>query len=125
MSGGRKYGNTPAVFFNYSDEMLSQDPLLITSITCNMSMAMTPNNPKKQFKHLNLPYALFIGEEDELFDPKKVLSFVRFPMEVVQNESIAHRIPEENHLSILLSLGAPIRVFLEQITPRCSAQTIN
>jgi pimeloyl-ACP methyl ester carboxylesterase len=102
MSQGKLYGNNRAVFFNYPENILKETPLLITSITVNMSLAMTPNNPKEQFSTIRKPFGLFIGENDELFIPEKVLEYGSYPIKDVRNISKYQIINNEKHLSILL-----------------------
>jgi pimeloyl-ACP methyl ester carboxylesterase len=104
ISQGKLHGNTPAVFFNYPENVLQETPLLITSITVNMSLAMTPNNPQRQFAGIGKPFSLFIGGEDELFVPEKVLEYGSLPNENIRNISTAHILAGEKHLSILLAV---------------------
>jgi acylglycerol lipase len=104
-SFGRMYGNTPAVFFNYPEEVLKEQPLFIKSITCNMAMALTPDNPQDQFKKIDRPFALFVGENDELFDVDKVLRYAELPTKETREKSIVGAIKGANHLSILLKAG--------------------
>jgi hypothetical protein len=72
----RTHGNSKAVFFNYSEEVL-QNTKNIAAITVNMSNAQTPTSPKEQLQELNLPTAVWIGKEDEVLDANKVISFLR------------------------------------------------
>jgi pimeloyl-ACP methyl ester carboxylesterase len=102
MSQGRLYGNTQAVFFNYPKSILREMPLIITSITVNMSLAMTPNNPKEQFGNIGKSFGLFIGENDELLVPEKVFEYGSYPAKDAGNISNYQIINNENHLSILL-----------------------
>jgi hypothetical protein len=102
MSQGRLYGNTQAVFFNYPENIINEIPLLITSITVNMSLVMTPNNPREQFSSIGKPFGLFIGENDELFIPERVLEYGSYPIESIRNISNYQIINNEKHLSILL-----------------------
>ena len=101
MSQGQGYGNTPAVFFNYPDEIIQRQPLIIKSITVNMSLSMTPDNPQEQFKDIDKPFALFIGEKDELFDSEKVIRFADFADKKLKPNSTVQVVPDQNHLSIL------------------------
>jgi alpha-beta hydrolase superfamily lysophospholipase len=50
-------GNSQAVFFNYSEEMI-QTTKNIASITVNMANAVTPSSPVNQIKKLDLPSAV-------------------------------------------------------------------
>ncbi len=91
-------GNTPAVFFNYSEEIL-QTTKNIASISVNMANAITPSAPVNQIKKLDLPSAVWIGEKDELFDAEKVVSlFTKH-----SPETYTKIIKEEKHLSILVN----------------------
>ena len=93
------HGNSKAVFFNYPKEMLKKDPKLITAITVNMANAITPTAPAMQLQALDLPLAVWVGKEDELFDAVKVTSFVK------ENNPKAYTkiLEREKHLSILLT----------------------
>ncbi|MDA3850886.1 MAG: alpha/beta fold hydrolase [Spirochaetaceae bacterium] len=112
MSNGDEDGNTPAVFFNYSSQVLENDPLLITSITVQMSLAMTADRPKEQFKAIDKPFCLFIGEEDELLDPQGVMDYGDLPPSSIKDQSICAILPEELHLSMLLNIHEPITQYL-------------
>jgi alpha-beta hydrolase superfamily lysophospholipase len=101
MSQGKKHGNTPAVFFNYPEDIIKETPLLITSITVNMALAVTPNNPQSQFGSIGKPFGLFIGEYDELFVPEKVLNYGELPEENIKKASTCQIIKDAKHLSIL------------------------
>jgi alpha-beta hydrolase superfamily lysophospholipase len=101
MSQGKKYGNTPAVFFNYPEKILQETPLLIRSLTVNMALAATPNNPQTQFKNIKKPFGLFIGEYDELFIPEKVVDYGILPEAAVKKASSWQIIKGAKHLSIL------------------------
>jgi acylglycerol lipase len=101
ISQGQAYGNTPAVFFNYPDEILQRQPLLIKSITVFMSLAMTPDNPQEQFKDIDKPFALFIGEKDELFDSEKVAKFADLADKKLMDKCTVQVVEGQGHLSIL------------------------
>ena len=75
MSGGATHGHDYAVKFNYPAEALAADPGLVAAITVNMSNALMPAAPDRQFAALDRPFGLWIGAEDELFLPDKVLAF--------------------------------------------------
>jgi alpha-beta hydrolase superfamily lysophospholipase len=101
MSGGAQHGHDYAVHFNYPAELLAADPGFVAAITVGMSAALIPSAPDKQFAALDRPFGLWIGEEDELFVPEKVLAFADLATRV-RTESEAKSIPHEKHLSILL-----------------------
>jgi len=91
-------GNTPAVFFNYSEAIL-QSTKNIPSITVNMSNALTPYAPIKQIKGLNLPTAVWIGEKEELIDVGKVVNIFTKHSPGTYTKVIE----KEKHLSILVN----------------------
>ena len=90
-------GNTPAVFFNYSEDVLQRSKN-IESITVNMANAITPSAPMEQVNKLHRPSAIWVGENDEIFDVNKVVSLF-----MINNpETYTKIIKNENHLSILV-----------------------
>jgi alpha-beta hydrolase superfamily lysophospholipase len=101
-SQGREYGNTPAVFFNYSEAVLRGAPLLLKYITCNMANATTPYDPRAQFKAIDQRFGIFIGADDELFYPEKVIKYADLAPKAIRSQSTAEVIKGKNHLSILL-----------------------
>ncbi len=103
MSGGLLFGNSPAVYFNYPESVTRERPLLLKYITCNMSLSMTPNDPRNQFKNIRKPFFLFVGGNDEMFDPNKVVQYAELAKEEIRRESESRIIESENHLSILLT----------------------
>ena len=74
MSGGMLAGHKKAVIYNYPESVLAKNPKIVTFNTVNMSNALTPSSPKFQFSKLQ-KYGLWIGENDEAFDPIKVIKF--------------------------------------------------
>jgi acylglycerol lipase len=98
---GRRFGNSHAVFFDYPEEIARLQPLIIRSITCNMSAALTPSHPQEQFGMIARPFGLFVGRDDELFDPEKVVEFAELPGEEIRRSSVSRIVGNENHLSIL------------------------
>ncbi len=102
MSFGLLFGHSKAVFFNYPKEVLQSQPLLIPSITVNLSLALTPNNPVDQFRKINKPFGLFIGADDELLDSGKVMAYAGLPVLDIVRKSTYQVVENENHLSILM-----------------------
>ncbi len=101
MSEGTAHGHDYAVKFNYPAELLKADPGMVPAITVNMSMALTPLSPAEQFAALDCPFGLWIGSEDELFVPEKVLAFTDLAGSV-RSRSQVGIIPGAKHLSVLL-----------------------
>ena len=115
ISGGKEHGNTPAVFFNYPEDVLISQPLINKYITVNMSNAMTPDEPKSQFKEIDKPFGLFIGADDELLIPEKVIAFHTYANEEISSISISSIIKNKNHLSILLGIDIYIKDFINSV----------
>jgi pimeloyl-ACP methyl ester carboxylesterase len=118
MSQGKKHGNTPAVFFHYPENVIKEAPLLITSITVNMALAITPNDPESQFRNIGKPFGLFIGEYDELFIPEKVVNYGNLPGESIKRESESQIIKNTKHLSILPAADQVIGDFIMEHFPQ-------
>ena len=102
ISGGRLMGNTTAVYFNYPEAALAAKPLLLKSITRNMSVSITPAHPQEQFGKIDKRFGLFVGAKDDLFVPEKVIGYARYATSTIQAKSVNKIIENENHLSILL-----------------------
>ena len=103
LSGGYFFAHTPAVYFNYPDQLLKQDPLIVTSYTATMMAATSPENPQELFAKINKPFALFAAENDEQFIAQKLIEYKKLaPIEIAKN-SVAQIIPNAQHLDILLS----------------------
>ncbi len=107
ISQGILMQHSDVVFFNHPKSILNVTPRLLTSITLNMSKALTPKKPKKQFEAIRKPIVMFIGEQDELFDPIRVLQYSGFQREN-EDKPIAKVIENQTHLSILNTIGSKI-----------------
>lgn len=93
------YQHVPAVFFNYPPAVFEKDPRIVTTYSYLMSCATTPNNPAILFEQLDKPCTLFIGSDDEQFDPEKIVAFADYN----KNDRVSTVIlPGLKHLSILL-----------------------
>jgi acylglycerol lipase len=114
-SGGEAHGNDYAVQFNYPPELLAADPGLVAAITVNMSVALIPSAPAEQFAALDRPFGLWIGSEDELFVPEKVLAF-GYLAKSVRSKSEVQSLPGEKHLSILVKAHETIGRWITQMT---------
>lgn len=106
-SGGVANLNDYAVFFNYPKEVLKANPTIVTALTVCMANATTPFAATNTFKHISKPFGLFIGENDEIFDARKVLQFDTLPTHR-NSKSISKIIPNEKHLSILNTIGVEL-----------------
>lgn len=123
ISGGRLMGHNRAVQFNYPPEALAGDPRIVVSNTVNLANGITPSAPRDQFASLDQPFGLWIGAQDELFEPGKVIEFGRLAARVL-DESVSIVVPECNHLGILVSAHEFIGPWLEQrITRKATPHT--
>ena len=98
LSGGRLFKHIPAVYFNYG-ELNKKDPLLLHYYTCAMATAVFPRNVKATLAKCQQPCAFFIGEEDELFEPDKIIAYREY---CANRHLVARIIPDANHLSIVI-----------------------
>ena len=87
-----------AVFFNYSANLLKQEPLIVPEYTYVMSMATTPYEVHELMTKINTPTTLFIGSDDEQFISSKVLAFG----DLIKAPVHTQMIDGAKHLSILL-----------------------
>ena len=117
MSGGKTHGHDYAVRFNYPAEVLASDPGLVAAITVGMSVALVPSAPDRQFAALDRPFGLWIGEEDELFVPEKVLAFADLASRV-RADSVAKGIPGAKHLSVLVNAHETIGPWITRVIGR-------
>lgn len=107
MTQGLLMQHSDVVFFNYPEKVLQENPLILTAITVNMSKALTPNKPKKQFEKITEPIGMFVGEQDELLDPNKVVEYANLPF-VKNKKSVSKIFINQKHLSILNDIGNEI-----------------
>lgn len=89
-----------AVFFNYSKQLLDQDPLIVPEYTYVMSMATTPYEVIDLMAKIHTPTAVFIGRDDEQFIPEQVINLSRLIQAPVQTKMVNNA----KHLSILLEV---------------------
>jgi Lysophospholipase len=102
MSWGLLFGNANAVQYNYSADMLASQPLLTGAISVNMSKSMTPTDPVRQFGKIDKKFGMFIGSDDELFDPEKISKYSAYAEPGIRRRSVTAIVQNCNHLSILL-----------------------
>lgn len=113
LTGGWLFAHTPAIFFNYSD-INKTDTLMCSYYTCAMAMAIFPRDAKDILAKIMQPCALFIGQDDERFDPVKVLAFQEFLQN--KNQSVADIVPDANHLSIVLKAPQLFKKVIENLS---------
>lgn len=112
VSNGKLRGNHYAVKFKYPREVIDNVPNLVDAITVNMAVALTPIALKEQFKALDRPFGIWIGSNDELLVPEKVLAFANLAKSAGAGCQKGV-IQGEKHLSILLNAHKTIGPWIE------------
>ena len=120
-SGRAQHGHDYAVHFNYPQELLARDPGLVSAITVNVSVALTPAAPASQVAALDRPLGLWIGSDDELFDPGAVLAYADRATRV-RARSAASIIPGAKHLSVLVRAHETIGPWITQTVAQATSQ---
>jgi acylglycerol lipase len=100
MSGGLLLGHSKAVKFNFPDAVLRDNPEIVPFNTVNMANAVTPHSPDSQFSDVK-QFGLWIGKQDEAFDPLKVTMFAQKNSDTKAEKEI-EIVDNVNHFSIIL-----------------------
>jgi len=103
-----------AVEMNYPKEAMAAEPLLVDKYTCAVVNAITPYNPDEQFKTIDKPYYLIVGENDELMLPDNTIRYSSFSPEEVMNKSKSEVIADQTHLGILRVAGDLIGRYIRE-----------
>lgn len=115
LTGGKAFGNKPAVSFDFPLDVLLKDSRLLSGYTVNMANAVMPRKPAEQLAEIRLPLAMWIGNDDELIDPQKLAPLLRAPGQ----DRVAEAIAGVGHLSLLLKAADHVGPWLQQ---RAAAQ---
>jgi len=111
VSFGLLAGHDKAVMFHFPEQVLKNNPKIVTFNTVNMSNALTPSAPDSQLAGI-AQFGLWIGEQDEAFDAAKVTAFAQEHAGQERNE--IKMVKDENHFSIILSGAKYIGPWLVQ-----------
>ena len=98
-----------ALFFNYSDALLKQDPLIVPFYTYAMSCATTPYDVTPLLQKINKPVGFFIGDQDEQFIPEKVIAYKNLIHAPVETQIVNNAA----HLSILVKAPKLIAEYIQ------------
>lgn len=101
-----------ALFFNYSNELLQQDPLILPYYTFAMSCATTPYDIEHLLPKLKKPTSIYIGAQDEQFIPEAVIAYKN----LIPAPAHVKIIPGAMHISILVNAPTLIAKSLQQNT---------
>lgn len=113
LSGGYFFAHTPAVYFNYPEELLKKDALILTNYTPTMMAATSPENPQELFTKIDKPFALFAAQNDEQFIAQKIIDYKNYTATDVKNSSIAAIIPDAKHLDVMLKAAQHCAKFIK------------
>lgn len=105
VSFGLLDGHDKAVIFHFPEQVLINNPEIVTFNTVNMSNALTPSAPDSQLSDI-AQFGLWIGEQDEAFDAEKVTAFAQEHAGkeyVDKDRNEIKMLKNENHFSIILS----------------------
>lgn len=113
MSGGLFLGHAKAVKFNFPEAVLNANPEIVPFNTVNMANAVTPHSPESQFSGLK-QFGLWIGNQDEAFDPGKVITFAKTNSDTKGVKEIK-TVNNANHFSIIVNASNLIGPWLQKI----------
>lgn len=112
LTGGYFFAHTPAVFFNFPEELLKSEPKIVTSYTATMMAATSPENPQELFAQIDKPFLLLAAQNDEQFLSDKLVEYKKLAPDNISKESEAHIVPNTKHLDILLNSADAIASFI-------------
>ena len=112
-TGGVLNAHAIAVMMNYSPEAKAAEPLLVDAYTCSVVNAITPANPERQFREIDRPFHLFVGDSDELMLPENTVRYFSFAGDAARRSSKAEIVTDQNHLGILRVAGDLIGSYFE------------
>jgi acylglycerol lipase len=119
--GERVFGHWAAVDLHYPPHVLRTDPLLLSSLSRNMAMACTPTDPQRSFALLDNPFALLVGDDDELIDPQAILNYLALCPLAIRSRSLAKSLAS-SHLSSILSAAPLIGNWINE---RCDSPSVD
>jgi len=112
ISSGLFNSHRVAVEMSYSPDIKKVEPLIVDTYTCSVVNAITPRSPEKQFRKIDKPFYLAIGEHDELMLPEETVAYAQYVRSEILGDSRAEILPDQNHLGILRVVGTNIGKYL-------------
>ncbi|WP_145133809.1 alpha/beta hydrolase [Paenibacillus sp. Y412MC10] len=97
---GLAKGHAAGVRYNYSDKQLKSGLGLVQYNSVNMASALNPLKPSEEVAGIDQPFGLWIGTDDEIMIPRKVVAFAGLASQV-KDRSLIQTVPGEKHLTIL------------------------
>lgn len=92
-------GHERAVRFAYAPEDVKSAGL-VPYYTVNMAIAQNPSAASQDLASLDKPFGLWIGSNDEVFNPSKVVAYAQQASKVIEHSQV-EIVPGQNHLGIL------------------------
>lgn len=99
-----------ALFFNYSDDLIKQDPLILPFYTFATSCATMPYDIENLLPKLKKPTSIYIGAQDEQLIPEAVIAYKNLISAPVH----ADIVPDAAHISILVKAPTLIAKSIER-----------
>ncbi|MFF2089785.1 alpha/beta hydrolase [Paenibacillus sp. NPDC058174] len=112
ITGGIFKGHAVGVRYNYSEEQLKSDIGLVSTNSVIMSLALNPRNPEQEVAAIDKPFGLWVGADDEIMNPQKVVQFADNAKQV-KGQSFTQIVPDEKHLTILNDTAQLIGAWLK------------
>jgi alpha-beta hydrolase superfamily lysophospholipase len=110
-----------ALRFNYSTEALQSGAGLIQYNTVDMALALNPQKPDQEFASIDRPFGLWIGANDEVMYPDRIVAFAQRATKVISSSQV-EIVPNETHLSILKSIASKIGPWVKDHVSEGSGQ---
>jgi pimeloyl-ACP methyl ester carboxylesterase len=99
ISNGVLDGHATALGFGYTQADIDSAGL-VPKYTVNMALAQNPDDSAADLAGLTKPLGLWVGANDEVFDPDKVIGYARANLKQSTKDTLAI-VPKDNHLGIL------------------------
>ncbi|MCR6790115.1 alpha/beta fold hydrolase [Bacillus thuringiensis] len=116
LSGGILKGHEIGVRYNYPEESMKSNIGLIQYVSVNMALALNPSNPSKEFANIDKPFGIWIGSEDEIMLPKKIIDFAN-QTKIESLQSHIEIVPGEKHITILNNIAKKMGPWILQSLP--------
>ncbi|MEC0180745.1 alpha/beta fold hydrolase [Paenibacillus peoriae] len=100
LTGGLFKGHAAGVRYNYSEEQMKSGIGFVQYNSVNMALTLNPGRPSQEVAGIDRPFGLWVGAEDEIMNPQKVVAFAKLATQV-SHESSTTIVPGEKHLTIL------------------------
>ncbi|WP_088834067.1 alpha/beta hydrolase [Paenibacillus tyrfis] len=117
LTGGLLKGHAAGVRYNYSEEQMKSGIGLVQYNSVNMALALNPTRPSQEVAGIDRPFGLWVGAEDEIMNPQKVVTFAGLATQV-SHESFTEIVPGEKHLTILNNVAKSIGPWILQAVSR-------